>query len=121
MKKLYKATFHAVIYATEEEEAWEIADNMETNCLMLDRDDIPEITTAEEVPRGWVCADNYPATACARVGWSQGELHDDTIKELLERSKIPIPVTSAESILELKNEIVELKKTVEALAKKIKR
>ena len=116
MKKLYKATFHSVIYATEEE-AWEIADNMETNCLMLDRDDIPEITTAEEVPRGWVCADNYPATDCARVGWSQGELHDNTIKELLERNKIP----SAESILELKNEIVELKKTVAALAKKIKR
>jgi hypothetical protein len=114
MKKLYKATFHAVIYATEEK-AWEVADNMETNCLMLDRVDIPEITTAEEVPRGWVCADNYPATACARVGWSQGELHDSTIKELLE------PVTSAESILELKNEIAELKKTVEALAKKIKR
>jgi len=119
MKKLYKATFHSVIYATEEE-AWEIADNMETNCLMLDRDDIPEITTAEEVPCG-VVADNYPVTDCARVGWSQGELHDNTIKELLERSKIPIPVTSAESILELKNEIAELKKTVEALSKKIKR
>jgi len=114
MKKLYKATFHAVIYATEEE-ALEIADRMETNCVMLDRDDIPEITTAGEVPRGWVCADNYPVTGCARVGWSQGELHDNTIKELLE------PVTSAGSILELKNEIAELKKTVEALSKKIKR
>lgn len=114
MKKLYKATFHSVIYATEEK-AWEIADNMETNCLMLDRVDISEITTAEEVPDGWVCADNYPVTDCARVGWSQGELHDSTIKELLE------PVTSAESILELKNEIAELKKTVEALSKKIKR
>jgi hypothetical protein len=120
MKKLYKATFHSVIYATEEK-AWEIADNMETNCLMLDRVDISEITTAEEVPCGWVCADNYPTTDCARVGWSQGELHDNTIEELLERSKIPVPVASAESILELKNEIAELKKTVEALSKKIKR
>jgi len=119
MKKLYKATFYAVIYATEKE-AWEIADNMETNCLMLDRVDIPEITSAEEVPAGWVCADNYPATACARVGWSQGELYDNTIEELLERSKIPVPAASVEIILELKNEIAKLKKTVESLAKKIK-
>jgi len=120
MKKLYKATFHAVIYATEEK-AWEVADNMETNGVMLDRDDLPEITTIEEVPSGWCYADNYPVTGCARIGFHQAELYDDTIEELLERSKIPIPVTSAESILELKNEIAELKKTVEALAKKIKR
>jgi hypothetical protein len=116
MKKLYRATFYSVIYAAAEDEALEIADSLEANCLLFHKDSLLEITTTSQIPISWLSS-NHPVIDC-RENYFKGVLYDKNIEEILEdRDKIPVPVTSAESILELKNEVRELKKVITALIK----
>jgi polyhydroxyalkanoate synthesis regulator phasin len=104
MKKLYKATYHTVIYADGEDEAISITEAyIEDGDLFVEPSSLSEIRTLDDLPPVWE-RDHYP------VKNKCGDIHsEDTIEEILNKR------TNSS----LQEEIKALKQRLEELEKQI--
>ena len=88
MKKLYKQSFHAVLYVEEEEllEYTEpLFDRLSRYCGLSDSKP-EEIKTIEDLPEGWIATEDCPTTEITSSSNQFFDIHPLTIKEILDKN-----------------------------------
>lgn len=104
MKRLYKATYTAVILV-EPEESLEFARSLYEDTLGYLAESLNEVNSAEDLPVGWK-ASYYPIYS------TDGALADDAIQDILEKYKDVYSIS--EENRKLKQRIEELEQQLAA-------